>query len=170
MTVAEGKRPPTLPDAIWAEARPVFRRCLDEIQAISGKELAAGIGLSGPSVSSWFNGHTRPNETNLRLAMRFIRENCNDAEVQRGVSRVLGMIGDTLAAAELAAQKLTRDQGISPDEAWLLMRNLTGTNADVLYYEALARRRPGSNVSKEHSDVVGKMQSPPPPGDGIETS
>lgn len=166
--VTEGTRQPTLPDELWDAVRPLLKRTIGVGKPIQVKEIAVALGVKPPSVSAWINDKNRPNSYNLMKLIPIIQERCSEPSVQEEGQRILarlhGSSPGTIAAADQAARRLTELDGVPPDEAWLLMRSLTGGDADTLYSEA--RRVLGTVVSvrERHDSRIGNS------GSGLSTS
>lgn len=159
--VSDGTRKPTLPEDLWQKVRPVLRAAIGVGNPLTVTEIADALKIKPPSVSAWINDKGRPNSYNLMSVMRIVRDRCVEPGLQRAAKEILGELGDTLAAADLAAQQLTDSDGVPPDEAWLLMRSLVGRDQHSLYFEA-KRVRSTLTVSEHHKGRLGQMDRPPP--------
>ncbi len=80
-----------------------------------------------------------------------------------------GMVAPgSLAAADEAARKLTKYDNVPEDDAWLLMRQLVGNDADTLYFEARAIL--SSRVAEYHQRSVDEIKAGATPRRSVKTS
>lgn len=156
-SVTDGTRTPTLPDDIWDEVYPLLRDNVGVGKPIMVKEVASRLGVSSPSVSAWIRDKNRPNSYNLIQVLRIIAERCPETRAQDVSQRLMRKFqggpeqpSGTLAAAEAAARRLTELDGIPPDEAWLLMRGMTGSESDM-YFAARAVLSSNALVERHRS-------------------
>jgi len=110
-----------------------------EERGVSKSKLGVDAGLSHATIGKWIKmvdvGSFNPRLEQVEMLAEYTGKPVAWFLGQETTPGVRPKDG-SLAAADAAAARLTELDGVHPDQAWLLMRTLTGTETESLYFEA----------------------------------
>lgn len=148
----------TMPKPNWFKVR-IDQLC-DEL-GVSKSKLGTDAGLSHATIGKWIrmaeSGAFNPRLEQVELLAKhtgrpvawFLEEGRHDP-----LGSPMSPSLNSLSAADQAAKQLTELDGVPPDQAWLLMRELLDIAADSLYVEARRLLKARSIVGLTSDDLA----------------
>lgn len=125
--------------------------------------LGQEAGLSHATIGKWMQsaeaGRFSPRLKEVELLSKYTGRPVSWFMTEGGDDGATSKVAvTTISAADLekVARRLTEFDGVSPNDAWLLMRNLVATDAESLYFAARDVLR-SQALEEQHRDGVSEM-------------